>query len=322
MWTCPIDVSTSVQGCGTRLAVAIKERMGLDLCLDRTAILQDLNYIPSYWALAEMMIPPRTRGAAILSNTRYTLGYHPHPRDRTVRRHPQQLVIPEHSYGSMYPLQRFCQETGELEDIFYVDNGSRDTNRLFIGRSPVYLKREFPVECTACQVTLHNSRAVLEHCVASYEHIYKSTPPESRVPVEFIDPRHHVDYAHWNAFTKARALTEYHTKVVTALRAVPMDAAGRRNMQRLTDAVYGSVVDLDNDEGYFLNENDRDGALEQCHFDKVVQVCLEGFAVSEFEQNGLQGYPLDLLLHGWSRFEMYGSSSFRGLMCGVAGVDV
>ena len=232
----------------------LEQSLGIDVCFhsDKKTILADPNYIPSDWMVDDLKIPPRIRGKAFrycrgrwVNRAEEYLeviseGYFPHSRDRTARRHAQApLVIPKQPCRSPLPLSRFCPETGDLEDLFYVDNGSRDPNVLFLGGRSLYLKREFPVECTACRVTLHNSRAVLEHCVGSYQHIYNSTPANLRVPSwEYIDPRHGVDYPELNAFKKMRALVEYKKRILGALRAVPMDAAGRRNMESLTEDVY------------------------------------------------------------------------------------
>lgn len=258
--------------------------------------LSDSEY-PSPWVLDAMRVPPRIHGERHCYYSSL-----PHSRDRAARRAKEPLVLATKGWmDSDDNEKRVNPTTGRLEDCFYRARDTRDITRC----DKIWLERDFPIHCNACEnVTLNNEREVFDHC-ASYEHISNAAAAEGEhVPPEFVDPRHDPEYETMTAFHKARVLAEYRTMVVRFLHQ-PMNEDSRSWMSRYVNNAKRAVSQLYSDETLLgvWSLQEYETALSNCTLERVMEVCVEDFAVKNFLEYGLAGC-LEVVLHGWARFAM------------------
>lgn len=270
--------------------------------------------------IQRMRMIPRIQG-----DQRDPHSFLPHPRDRPARRAVEApLVLRETQYGST----RFNEVTGKLEDCFHRRNDPVGMG-IDIGpgiilipfsRDKIWVEREFPVECTACQgMTLSNEQELVRHCV-HYSHISNATPVKFRIPQEFVDPRHDETYETLDAFHKVRVMAEYRAKVLSFLRA-PMDEEGRAKMSNFLKSVKDEVTSIYVDS-MNLTAQEHDVALASCTLERVMQVCVEEFAVNDFlGERGMAGYCLQVVLEGWGDFGFFDEDDWKMLCCLVSGWD-
>jgi hypothetical protein len=239
-----------------------------------------------------MSLPPRIHGERRADRWRV-----PHCRDRVARRHPKGPLV---LYGA------WKIENGKLYDGFVQD----DDRQLGSQKEVLWLERDFPIHCNSCRgVTLNSSAELFQHC-GRYEHIFAAQKEEERVPAEFVDPRHNAHYQTLSTFDKARVLSEYQSMVVAYFRA-PMSEAALANMEgivemvkRIVFEIYEPGLQMDDETGLGLLENDFDAALNRCTLERTVNACIEEFAVKKFYEYGAGTY-YDIIRNGWESFQLH-----------------
>ena len=157
-----------------------------------------------------MRIPPRIHGEIRQYGSCFLL----HHNDHVDRQYPDPLLLI--TKGNC---NHFNKVTGDLEDLFH----RADDDRYY--KEEIWLPREFPCACKACNTVMNTPNDLIEHCT-QYKHIWNSTQERYRLPAEWIDPRHEESYEDLSVFGKAKVLWEYRSKVLNFLRA-PMDEAGQ-----------------------------------------------------------------------------------------------
>jgi hypothetical protein len=246
--------------------------------------------IPRRYHLGDLKIPPRCHAGPRDSGPCRGY-YHPHPRDRDARRHPQNLVLDP-------KFLHHINEQGQLEDRFHVANADPDNwMQIFI---TVWIPRTFPCECQYCPRTvLQDQKSLIQHCL-TYNHQdnakkddtlgFQYDMASNRVPLEFVDPRHDPSYSSLDEFQKVRRLIQYRTKVLNALRA-PMNDEELANMNRLLTVINVEAGVGDDSDRAFL-ELPRPAALE-C----VIGACIDE-SVESFRRDGMAFGCLDVILNG------------------------
>jgi hypothetical protein len=142
------------------------------------------------------------------------------------------------------------------------------------------------------------------------------TPPEERVPDEFIDARNIPGYNELSAYHKLKAMKTFEQRVLSFLRA-PMNEAGFAKMLHHQNWIRVGM----REEGDRLSRREIERVCRKmCTVERIAEACVD-FAVSDFYFCGVAGYCLDVILRGWENFDMHGSGSCRSLMSSVTGHD-
>lgn len=174
-----------------------QEYQNQDSKIARTSIIDEIPESGhTFHQRALMSIPPRAHGAPCLTclDIEDATMYHPHPRDRHARRHPGKQLYYILYFGAYADWA--LNADGDLVDCFI--NGEPGNE--------VYLPREFPVYCSACQVSLGSSQELFDHCKRD-SHIC-AVHPEL-----MMDPRLLEDFEGNNIFERTRALKQYQSSI-------------------------------------------------------------------------------------------------------------
>lgn len=230
--------------------------------------------------------PPRIHG-----ELRDEYSYYPHPRDKVARRHVEDLVlVHKNFYGSEMKM-----ENGKLYDCFHrardpvykLQDFQGKKKKIPEKREEIWLARDFPILCDTCVdvVVLNDESEMVHHC-RSYDHVVQSKPEEDRFPPEYVDPRHDPEYGDLSVFHKARVMSEYRNKIVSAVRAVPVDEDAMDAMRHFVKHIRVTVTmeyQHHIERGYeFRTESDYDTAIANCTLDRVIETAVEKFVVEGF----------------------------------------
>lgn len=227
----------------------------------------------------DMCIPPRIRG-----QRHDNCSFLPHSRDHAAQEAPEPLVLADSSKWE----EAIAVENGKIYDMFYWALDSKRVARedTLSPEDQVWLQREFPIQCDACQgVALNNESEVFQHC-KQWSHLSRALPEDKRIPPEFVDPRHNPEYANMTTFHKVRVMYEHRIRVLRALRA-PMDEAGIAHMQELAEEARRNFISVYGGDDEFISEEEKEAALARCTPHRVRHVVVEKHAVEQFLEYGI-----------------------------------
>jgi hypothetical protein len=247
--------------------------------------------------LRELKIPPRCHAGGPFNSGFYRGHYHPHPRDRAACRHPKNLLLDGNFFHQI-------NEQGQLEDRFFDAADADNWSFSNIISAAVWIPRTFPCECQYCpRIVLQDQKSLIQHCLTYNHRDNAKKDHDSRVPLEFVDPRHDPSYSSLDEFQKVRRLVQYRTKVLNALGAPSMADEELANMNRLLTVINVQLAcSLEagyGDDNYIFRALcflARPDALE-C----VIGACIDE-SVESFRRDGMACGCLDVIVNGRANY--------------------
>ena len=220
----------------------------------------------------------------------------------------QHLVMPRYADARM--------QEGILVDLFHPEGANVGPEDFNTPRASVWMARPLPLHCEPCAIECDSYGSFASHC-ATWAHKQQLSNPDDRVPPWAIDPRHAESYTQLPTMRQYAAVSHYRSEMLAFFRA-PMDAAGRANMAEFASWAREAVDEYAPVLG--PTEEDIALAISNCTAENARNACVD-FVIGDFIQDGMGGYPLDVVVRGWGAFEMHGSCSSRQLLTGITGLD-
>ena len=205
---------------------------------------------------------------------------------------------------------------GVLEDLFYPSSEAAPFDR----RRAVYKARHLPLRCELCDVECDSYASFTAHCLLK-AHKVLLDPSKRFDPrfedTRFRDPRHTGDsFDALPTMAKFVAMQRYHATVFDFLTA-PMDHDGLENMLSYAEMARGCVklsADILQLSAREVRSINRD-----CTAERAAAVWLLCFVLADFKE-GLTGYALDVVRHGWGALDTHDIASDQALMSCITGL--
>jgi len=211
---------------------------------------------------------------------------------------------------------------GVLEDLFHpsseaaVDRFSPPDRRTM-----VYKARPLPLRCELCDVECDSYATFTAHCLLKTHKVLLD--PSKRFDPRFEDTRFHDPRHTGDSFdtlptmAKFEAIRRYHETIFTFLTA-PMDQDGLDNMLSYAEMARGCVkltADI-----FQLSAREVRSICRDCTAERAAAVWLHCFVLVDFTE-GLTGFALDVVRHGWGALDTRDTVSDQTLMSGITGLD-
>ena len=188
-------------------------------------------------------------------------------------------------------------------------------------RNVVYKARQLPLRCETCDVECDSYASFTAHCLLKTHKVLLD--PSKRFDPRFENTRYH-DPRHagdeFNALptmAKFEAMERYHATMFDFFTA-PLDEEGWDNMAWHAEMARATVeINADN---FGLSAREMRSIKRKCTVGRAAAVWLANFVLQDFE-DGLTGYALDVVRHGWGAIDAHDPTSDRELMHFISGLD-
>jgi hypothetical protein len=218
---------------------------------------------------------------------------------------------------------------GVLEDMFHPEGEDVVKSKFgfWTPRTEVYKARPLPLRCEKCDVECDSYASFTEHCILPTHKVLLD--PSRRFDPRFLDPRYN-DPRHagdsfeaLSATSKLEAMRRYKQDMVDwFVESCPSgpndDKKAWDNMKSQAKEVRWNVTGQADSFG--LSKKQLRAVLRKCTPDRAFDIWL-GTVLSDFEEQGMNGFPLDVVQHGWGELCYHGSSSWLNFLAGMTGLD-
>ena len=221
-----------------------------------------------------------------------------------------------------HPPTRLTPE-GVLEDLFHPSSEAAvDRSSSHERRTVVYKARQLPLRCETCDVDCNSYASFTAHCLLKTHKVLLD--PSKRFDPRFEnacyrDPRHADDgFDALPTMSKFKAMQRYHATMVDFFTA-PLDEEGWDNMAWHAETARATVDIFADNLG--LSAREVRAIKRECTAGRAAAVWLADFVLPDFVEDGLVGYALDVVRHGWGALDAHGPASDRELMNCISGLD-
>ena len=206
---------------------------------------------------------------------------------------------------------------GVLEDLFWPSSEWNPPDRHMM----VYKARPLPLRCELCDVECDSYASFTAHCLLK-THKVLLDPSKRFDPrfedTRFCDPRHAGDsFDTLPTMAKCKAMQRYHATMVHFLTE-PMDQGGLKKMLPYAEMARRWV--REDAEILQLSAREVRTITRDCTAERAAAAWLHCFVLLDFKE-GLTGFALDVVRHGWGALDTRDDMQDEVLMSCITGLD-